>query len=109
MNFFQRLFKKREEKIFRPATQEEINHKIFFKTVVFLIENGDSVKLFRKTSKNLDGEFEIITLSNVTHKTLHFKSNLCRFYILSRTSRDLEYIVKWDDLYNFLYDWELYE
>ena len=25
MNFFQRLFKKREEKIFRPATQEEID------------------------------------------------------------------------------------
>lgn len=108
MNFFQRLFKKKEEEIFRPATQEEINHKRLFKLVIFFIENGYSVKLFRKTS-NLDGEFEIITLSKVNKSILHFTSNLCRFNILSRTSRDLEYIVKWDDLYNFLYDWELYE
>lgn len=108
MNFFQRLFKKKEDLIFRPATQEEINHKTLFKTVVFFIENGYSVKLFRKTS-NLDGEFEIITLSKVNQNILHFTSNLCRFNILSRTSRDLEYIVKWNDLYNFLYDWELYD
>lgn len=108
MNFFQRLFKKREEEIFRPATQEEINHKTLFKNVIFFIENGYSVKLFRKTS-NLEGEFEIITLSKVNQNILHFTSNLCRFNILTRTSRDLDYIVKWDDLYNFLYDWELYE
>ena len=108
MNFFQRLFKKREEEIFRSATQEEINHKRLFKLVIFLIENGSSVKLFRKTS-NLDGEFEIITLSKVNQNILHFTSNLCRFNILSRTSRDLEYIVKWDELYNFLSNWELYE
>lgn len=108
MNFFQRLFKKREDLIFRPATQEEINHKTLFKNVIFFIENGDSVKLYRKTS-NLDGEFEIITLIKVNQNTLHFASNLCRFNILSRTSRDLEYIVKWDDLYNFLSDWELYD
>ena len=108
MNFFQRLFKKKEEEIFRPATQEEINHKTLFKNVVFFIENGFSVKLFRKTS-NLDGEFEIITLKKVNQNILHFTSNLCRFNILTRMSRDLEYIVKWDDLYNFLYDWELYD
>ena len=108
MNFFQRLFKKREEEIFRPLTREEINHKALFKNVIFFIENGYGVKLFRKIS-NLDGEFEIITLSNVNASILHFTSNLCRFNILSRTSRDLEYIVKWDELYNFLYDWELYE
>ena len=108
MNFFQRLFKKREENIFRPATQEEINHKTLFKNVIFFIENGYSVKLYRKTS-NLDGEFEIITLSKVNQNILHFTSNLCRFNILTRMHRDLEYIVKWDDLYNFLYDWELYE
>ena len=108
MSFFQRLFKKREEEIFRPATQEEINHKTLFKNVIFFIENGYGVKLFRKTS-DLDGEFEIITLSKVNQNILHFISNLCRFNILSRTHRDLEYIVKWDDLYNFLYDWELYD
>lgn len=108
MNFFQRLFKKKEEEIFRPATQEEINHKTLFKNVIFFIENGYSVKLYRKTS-NLEGEFEIITLSKVNQNILHFTSNLCRFNILTRTHRDLEYIVKWDDLYNFLYDWELYE
>ena len=108
MNFFQRLFKKREDLIFRPATQEEINHKTLYKNVVFFIENGYSVKLYRKTS-DLDGEFEIITLKNVNQNILHFTSNLCRFYILTRTHRELEYIVKWDDLYNFLYDWELYD
>lgn len=108
MNFFQRLFKKKEEEIFRPATQEEINHKTLFKNVVFFIENGYSVKLYRKSS-NLDGEFEIITLIKVNQNILHFTSNLCRFNILSRTYRELEYIVKWDDLYNFLYDWELYD
>ncbi len=108
MNFFQRLFKKREEDIFRPATQEEINHKTLFKNVIFFIENGYSVKLYRKTS-DLDGEFEIITLSKVNQNILHFTSNLCRFNILTRTHRDLEYIVKWNDLYNFLYDWELYD
>jgi hypothetical protein len=108
MNLFQRLFKKREEEIFRPATQEEINHKTLFKNVTFFIENGYSVKLYRKTS-DLDGEFEIITLSKVNQNILHFTSNLCRFNILSRTHRDLEYIVKWNDLYNFLYDWELYD
>lgn len=108
MNFFQRLFKKKEDLIFRPMTQEEINHKTLFKNVIFFIENGYSVKLYRKTS-NLDGEFEIITLIKVNQNILHFTSNLCRFNILSRTHRELEYIVKWDDLYNFLYDWELYE
>jgi hypothetical protein len=108
MNFFQRLFNKREEKIFRPATQEEINHKTLYKNVIFFIENGYSVKLYRKTS-NLDGEFEIITLSKVNQNILHFTSNLCRFNILSRTYRDLEYIVKWEELYNFLYNWELYD
>ena len=106
MNFFQKLFKKKE--IFSPATQEEINHKTLFKLVIFLIENEDSVKLFRKTSTR-DGEFEIITLSKVNQNILHFTSNLCRFNILSRTSRDLEYIVKWEDLYDFLFGWELYE
>ncbi len=108
MNFFQRLFKKKEEEIFSPATQEEINNKRLYKLVIFLIENGDSVKLFRKTS-TLDGEFEIITLSKVNQNILHFTSNLCRFNILSRTHRELEYIVKWDDLYNFLFGWELYD
>lgn len=108
MNFFQRLFKKREENIFRPATQEEINHKTLYKNVIFFIENGYSVKLYRKTS-DLDGEFEIITLIKVNQNILHFTSNLCRFNILTRTQRDLEYIVKWNELYNFLYDWELYD
>ena len=37
MNLFQRLFKKREEEIFRPATQEEINHKTLFKNVILFI------------------------------------------------------------------------